>query len=242
MEFLFAVAVLLADEKDDVAAAAKKLQERSSFSFKGETRTEMPGMMGGMGDSDPSTFEGKYEKDVGSFIKTPTHEFITVGDKTATRPLSDWKLLEDEADPMALQKRMMSMMSGSRAVRSPHLDFKDFGSKIAKAKKSKRDMVGETACDLYEVEFTEDAAKEILTDMLPWGNMMGMMPDTEITGSAKVWIDDDGRILKYESKGSLSANAGGMDLEMSASRTVTFSNFDETKVEIPEDVKKLMNK
>lgn len=242
MEFLLAITLLLGDDKDDLAAAAKKAHESSSYSFKGETTTEMPSMMGGMGDNEPTKFEGKYEKGVGAYIRTATHEFVTIGDKTASRPLAEWKMLEDEDDPMALQKRMMSMMSGSKSVKSPHGDFADFAGKIEKAKKSKKETLGETECDLYEIEFTEEAAKALLGDLLPMGGMMGMIPDAESTGTGKVWVDGGGRIVKYEATGKLSASMQGMDFEMSATRTVTFYDVDKTKVEIPEDAKKLFGK
>lgn len=242
MGFLFALAVLIADDKDDLAAAAKKAAESSSFSFKGEIVSEMPSMMGGMGDNEPTKFEGKFESGVGTYIKTSTHEFITVGDKTATRPIAEWKLTEDDSDPMGMQKRMMAMMSGSKSIKPPHADFKDFGGKVQKVKKSKKETLGETECDVYEAEFTAEAAQELLKDVLPFGGMLGMMGEAESSGTAKVWVDGQGRIVKYEATGKLVASMQGMDLEMSGTRTVTFYDVGNTKVEIPEDAKKLLGK
>ncbi len=99
MKILLAAAVLAfagasRDDKDDLAAAAKKSTELKSFAFKGETKMELPGMMGAMGEQEPTGFSGRHETGVGSYVKTETHEFFTVGKNTVTRPLAEWKKVE----------------------------------------------------------------------------------------------------------------------------------------------------
>jgi hypothetical protein len=236
-----------ADEKDDLANAAKKSTELKSFAFKGETKMELPAMMGGaMGEADPTKFEGKFENGVGSWLKTDTHEFVTVGKNTVTRPIAEWKKVEeDEDDPMAMQKKMMQQMfGGSKPIKAPVSDLTDLGKKLAKAKKQeKKELVGETDCDVFTGEYTESAAEDLVKDVIPVGGAMRMaQADVTYTGSIKAWVDGDGRVVKYEIKASMSTSLQGMDLEWGATKTVSVSGIDSTKVELSDEVKKALEK
>lgn len=233
------------DDKDDLAAAGKKSTELKSFAFKGETKMELPAMMGAMGEQEPTQFSGKHESGVGSYLKTDTHEFFMVGKNTVTRPLAEWKKVEEDGDdPMAMQKNVMKMFSGSRAVQPPSNDLSDLGKKLAKAKKKdKTEKVGDAECTIYEGELTEDAAEEIVKDSMPMGKMMKMGGgDVTHTGTLKAWVDGDGRIVKYEVSGKMTASIQGMELEMGTTKTVTLSGIDKTKVEIPEEAQKALGK
>jgi len=241
---IVAAALLIAarrDEKEDLANAAKKTVEAKSYTFKGQTEIEMPAMMGGMGGGDPTKFEGKHETGVGTLVKTDTHEFVIVGENAVTRPRSEWKKVETDDDPMAMQKNMMKMFGGSQKVKTPHEDLAGFAKKLDKTKKKEaKEKVGEVECDLYDADLTEDAAKEWMEELLPMGKFMQQIPDVTFTAKAKVWVDKDGRIVKYVSSGTMSASIQGQDFEMSATKTVNLSDVDATKVEIPEEAKKAM--
>jgi hypothetical protein len=236
-----------ADEKDDLAGAGKKAAELKSFAFKGDVKMEMPAMMGGaMGEVDPTTFEGKHEKEVGTWLKTDSHEFVTVGRNTVARPLAEWKKVEEDGDdPMALQKSMMKkMFGGSRPVKSPAADLADLGKKIAKAKKKeKKELYGEAECDLYEAELTEEAAEEMIKESVPMGGAMRMGgADVTHSGTIKAWVDGEGRIVKYEIKASMNMSIQGMELEWGSTKSVSLTGIDSTKVEISDEAKKALGK
>ncbi len=144
---------------------------------------------------------------------------------------------------MSMQKNVMKMFSGSRAVGAPGADLADLGKKIAKAKKTdKTDKIGEADCSVYEGELTEEAAEEMVKDSMPMGRFMKQAGEVTHTGTIKAWVDGDGRIVKYEINAKMSASIQGMDLEMGSTKTVTLSGIDKTKVEIPEEAKKALEK
>ena len=237
-----------ADDKEDLAAAAKKTAEAKSYSFKGETKMEMPNFGGqGGGPQDPAKFEGKHEDGVGTHILTDQQEIVKIGAKTATRPRAEWRVT-DETQQGGGQGggrgggfRGMGGMMGRGSTKAPHEDFKDFGSKLSKASKlDRKETVGEAECDVYSIELTEDATKA----MLPGGGMFGRMgqnADITYTGTGKVFVAD-GKIVKYVMKAVVAASIQGQDLEFSTERTTTIYDVDKTKVEIPADAKKAIDK
>ncbi len=235
-----------ADDKEDLAAAAKKTAESKSYSFKGETKTEMPAFGGqGGGAQDPQKFEGKHEEGVGTHILTDQQEIVKVGAKTASRPRAEWRVTDEtqqgQGGGRGAGGRGMAGMMGRGSTKAPHEDFKDFGAKLAKASKSdKKETVGETECDVYSIELTEDAVKA----MLPGGGMFGRMgQNAEITytGTGKVFVAD-GVILKYVLKAVVSASIQGNDVELTIERTTMIYDIDKTKVELPADAKKAIDK
>ncbi len=250
MKYICAIAVsvllvspVAADEKDDAAAAAKKTSELGNYSFKGETKTEMPAMMGGMGDAEPQKFEGKHDKDAGATLRTATHDFATIGGKTVSCPIQKWEEVQED-DMMAGARRMMGMMSSNKPVRAPGSELGKLASKLKKVKKSAaKETIGETECEKYDVEFTDGAAEEMIKDLMPSvSGWLNQIPDAEMSASGKFWVNGDGVIVKYESTGKISASFNGMDLEMSATRTTTIFDIGSTKVEIPEGAKKSLGK
>jgi hypothetical protein len=241
---LVAAGTAAADDKDDLAAAAKKTAEARTYSFKGETNTELPAFGGGGGGPQgPQKFEGKHDAEAGTHILTDTQEIVKIGKKTATRPRAEWRVTEEGADPQGGRGggfgRGMRGMFGGAAVRAPHEELADFGSKVSKVtKKGSKETLGETECDVFEAELTEEAAKAVV----PGGGMLNRIPDATISGSAKVWVDGDGRIVKYVVKGTVTASFQGNDFEMSSTRTTTIYDVERTKVEIPADAKKAIEK
>jgi hypothetical protein len=235
------------DDKEDLVNAAKKVADAKSYSFKGETKMELPAIGGqGGGNQDPQKFEGKHEAEVGTHILTDSQEVVKIGNKTASRPRAEWRVTTDGAeggDQGGGRRggfgRMLGGMGGR--ARAPHEDFKDFGSKLEKVTKSdKKETIGEYECDVYNADLTEDAAKALL----PGGGMMGRMQqqaEIEIKGKGKFWVMD-GAIVKSELTASLVGSFQGNDFEMSATRTTSIFDIDKTKVTIPEDAKKAIDK
>ena len=87
-------------DKSEVGDAAKKIAESKSYSWKGSLKFEgqLPfgggGGGGGGADIPEQTFSGSFEDGVGSHILTDASEFISVGDKSVTRPRGEWRMVE----------------------------------------------------------------------------------------------------------------------------------------------------
>jgi hypothetical protein len=244
------VSAVYADDKDDVANAAKKVAELKSFSFSVESKTEGSGFGGGGGGGGgggPQSFkyEGKFQKDVGQMITTDTMEFVKIGTITAQRPRGDWRVVEDNPQGGGgggggQRGRGMGGFFGQRGAPSgPGEDLADFGTKLDKCKKTdKSEKVGDADCSIYEGALTVDAAKAFM----PMSRMLDRMGGGDVSGTAKIWIDGDGRLVKYELTTKLEADVQGNAVSMSQTRTVTLSGVNDTKVEIPEAAKAAIEK
>ena len=230
------------DDKDDVAAAAKRAVEAKNYSFKGETKTDMPSFGGG-GEQErpPSKFKGKHDSEAGSHILTENQEIVKFKGKTAVRPRADWRVIDESEEGGQRRRRrgfgrgMGRMLGGGRGFVAPHEELKDFDAKISKAEKTDAtETVGEIDCSVYNVTFTEEAALA----MFPVGRMMERMEDAELTATGKLWIDGEGNILKYQTDVSFSGAFRDNDFEMSRTRTVMLYDIGRTEVKIPESAKK----
>ncbi len=120
------------------------------------------------------------------------------------------------------------------APKAPHEELADFDSKIAQCKKLEATDDDST---IFEIELTEEAAK----DLSSAGRMLDRMGGGELSGTAKLWVRE-GAIVKYEVKIRIEADLQGNAFEMTQTKTVTISNEGETKVEIPAEVRKLIDK
>ncbi len=245
---LFAT-VAFAQEKDEVAAAAKKLTETKNYAFKGTSKTEgnLPfgGGGGGAGGIPEQKFQGVYDSATGLVVSNDANEWVKVGDITVTRPKAEWRVVEQPAaggGGRGGRGGMGGMMGGmfGGAPKAPHEDLKDFGTKLAGAKKADaKETIGETECSVYSGDLTDEATKE----SLPFGRMMERFAaDAEIKGTSKVWIDGEGNICKYETTVRVAASFQGNDFEISIVRTVSVFDAGKAKVEIPEGAKAAIEK
>ena len=95
-------------------------------------------------------------------------------------------------------------------------------------------------CRAYEVEFNRDTAREMVLALFPMGPWMDRMPIDKHLGTARAWIDGEGRILKLEIAARVVASIQGAEVQLSATRTSTITGYDATKVEVPAEAKKAM--
>lgn len=229
------------DAIDTIADAAKKVTSDTNYSFKGKVLTEMPSFGGG-GDREPepSKFEGRFDPNIGSIMLTATTETVTYKGKTATRPRSEWRVVEEDGEGGRGGRRggrfgrRGGMFGGGGQMNFPHQDLNKLGKKLKKAEKTRKtENVGKTECSVYEAEFTSRGAEDL------WGNnrMLDSLEDAEFTGEAKLWIDEDGALLKYEITASFAGYFREREFEMTQTRTVKIYNVGKTKVKIPAGAK-----
>lgn len=212
-----------ADDRDEVGKATKKSAEAASYTFK--VTLELEG--GPMGNNGPIEFTGAHNKDSATHIKGELmgqeFEAYKKGEKIVTKQNGEWQRGRGRGG--------MGMMS--RAVRAPHEELKEFEKRFKEIKKGDKKSIDGKDCTPYHGPLSEDGVK----DLLP----MGRMGDAELSGDAKLWIDGEGIIRRYEVNVSLSMTFQGNAIDMKISRTIDLTAIGETKVELPREVQDLFN-
>jgi len=229
-----------ADDKDDIAKAAKKTAESESYAFKMVTEIEGSPM-----PIDPIEFAGKFQKDVATSISgsipipmqggSQDIEIYKKGDKVVTKNQNgEWQLAGAGGRG---GRGGMGMGQLTRNLKAPHEELADVDKKFEEIKKKDaKETADGKECTVYEGKLTEDAAKDILPGGM--GRMLAGMG--EIAGTAKVLIDADGVIRKYVFVSEIKASIQGNELEITTTRSVSLTDIGSTKLEVPEEVKKLL--
>ena len=221
---LLAGSLIAADSspKDDIKSAAKKLAEKSNYSW----RTTVESAGGGGGRGRPGPTEGKTEKDGATFLSITrgdnTIEAVLKGGKGAVKTADGWKSLSEAAEGEAGQgnpsRGIARMLPNFKA---PAAQAEDLASKAKELKKTD---------DAYAGDLTEDGVKELLTRGARAGGDAPTVSDAK--GSVKFWVKD-GVLSKYEFKVQGKVN----DRDVDRTTTVEIKDIGSTKVEVPEGAK-----
>ena len=228
---LLAGTLIAADSspKDDIKGAAKKLAEKSNYSWK--TTVESSG--GGRGRRGPT--EGKTAKDAFTSLSITagdnTIEAVLKGGKGAIKTPDGWKSFAEASEggggqqnPGAFLARML------QNYKVPAAQAEDLASKAKELKKSD---------DAYTGELTEEGVKELLTfGARPGGGDAPAVSGAK--GSVKFWIKD-GVLSKYEFKVQGKVTFNGNDRDVDRTSTVEIKDVGSTKVEVPEEAKKKLS-
>ncbi len=223
---LLAGTLLAADSKDDIKSAAKKLAEKSNYSWK--TTVESAG--GGRGRRGPT--EGKTEKDgvivLAISIGDNTIDAVLKGGKGAVKTQDGWKSLSEAAEEnQGNAGRFFARMLQN--VKTPAAQAEDLASKTKALEK---------ASEVYSGDLTEEGAKELLTFGGRGGGDAPTVSDAK--GSVKFWLKD-GLLSKYEFKVQGKVTFNGNDRDVDRTSTVEIKDVDSTKVEVPEEAKKKLS-
>lgn len=216
------------DAAEELNTAGTKAQEWKSYAFKTTSTTEgMPQRQGGGGNNPggPRTSEGEYIAD-SKLIHSKSGNFETIkkGDKTVTKG-QDGSWTEPQQGGQGGRGRGRGMGN----ITPPHESLKDLGKAFQSVEKS---TDGDLA--LYSGELTTEGA----TKLGGGGFGRGGNSTLETTGSAKVWVDSEGRIAKIEVNTVRKGDFNGTAVEIKTARTTEFSKFGEATFEIPEEAKK----
>lgn len=223
-----AVVLLIRDEKGDLLAAARKTSDARSYAYRGETKLVLPEGIDKSGGGEPVKFEGKYERDAGAWVRTDAYEFVMAGGRTVARPVAGWSVLKDDAGDV--QRLLYQALGGSRAPRPPHEEFASWARHVVAVKKAE---------GVFEIEFATEFARELVATLFPMGRWMDRIPIERPAATARVWIAD-GRITKVETVAKVGASLQGAAKQLTATRTVAISDYDNVKLQVPEDVKKIL--
>src|SRR6266480_6902543 len=123
-----------ADDKEDLLALAKKAAELKNYSFKGKSTIEPPAIAGAAAPVQESAVEGQVDLTEGTHILTDAQEIVRLGGKTAVRPRSGWRVIDEGPGPGGAAnpgrgQGALGLLAGLRPPRAPHEDFKELGSK-----------------------------------------------------------------------------------------------------------------
>jgi hypothetical protein len=223
MTILLAALLTIQAANEEVAAAAKKAAETTSYSFKVSSPAPAKGKGAG------GTVEGKYEKDQPVALKSGALEAFRKGGLVVYKEGEEWKRAERKkgerrADPtLALQ-----------AVKLPHeeLDgFDKYFQSIAKAEQKEND------CAVFSGPLTDTAAASLSATGAKGNKAAAAL---KFSGTGKVWVNADGRIVKYEVQIKGTGERNGKTVDQSIHRTVELTDLGSAKVEIPEGAKKAL--
>lgn len=234
----------LQDAKADLGKALKAAGEWKSYAYKQTNEMEggQGGGGGGGGGRGPQTYEGAWQKDVGLSSKSGDSEVYKVGDAVAYKAEDGtWKKLATTGgrEQGGGGRRDRSAFR-YRNLRAPHESLSGLEDKF-KELKTETDKIGDAACTVYTGPLTEDAVKEMSQRRGRGGDDPNRpVESAAYEGSAKIWVDDKGRVAKYVIQTKASGSMGGRDFSFGMTRTVELSKFDDAAVTIPDDVKKTL--
>jgi len=204
---------LAAGDTDDLATALKKAGGWDSYRF---TAEEKPGTGG--------TLEARYQKGKPLFCKADGIEFFRQGEVVAYREGERW--LRSRTGTTSDPLRVLGAVAKVRAVRLPHEEAAVLANSAGSARKEKDG--GQTA---YNAELSAEVARSLARP-----EHRGVAQG----GSARFWVGDGGKLLKYTLTIKLQGRIGGADVDGSVVKTVTLSGVGATEVKVAEAARKAL--
>jgi hypothetical protein len=219
---IFATSLYSAEPKDDVQKAAKKLGEKSNYSWmataknEGESTTPAPGPVEGQTEKEGFTY-------VSFSIGNNDIEMAFKGDKAAIKRQDEWQGTDElEGNDAWIATRL-------KAFKAPVAEAEDMAGKIENLKKGDE--------NIYSGDLTESGAKDLISRARRRG---GDGPDGA-KGWAKFWIKD-GVLSKYQYNVQGKITAGQREVEINRTTTVEIKNAGSTTVKIPSAAKNKLEK
>ncbi len=167
-----------------------------------------------------SAVEAKYQKDAPLYCKADKIEFFRSDKVLVYKDKDVWQRTRTGtlSDPL----RILGPSAKVRAVRLPHEELAILGKALTKVKKTDTTLIA---------EFDADAAKKL-----------ARTEDRDLArgGTAKLWLDADGKLTKYEIAIRVQGVRGNAEVDGVMTRTVTVSGVGMTKVELPAGAKKAL--
>src|SRR5262245_30441266 len=212
-----------ASPKDDVNAAAKKLADESSYSWRMTTVVPEDAPFK-PGPTDGKTEKGGFTHVKMSFGDNETQVFFK-GDKAAvSNPEGGWRSVAEMEQGEGFERFFATFI---RNIKTPAAEVTNF---VSLAKEIKKDG------DVYSGDLTEDGVKQLLTFRRGGGDGATV---TNPKGSVKFWLKD-GALTKYEFKLKGTVDFNGNSFDNDRTSTVEIKDIGKTKVEVPEEAKKKM--
>jgi hypothetical protein len=234
---LLLVAGRAADDELDKAAA--KAGEMGNYTCTVTTKMEGGGGGGGGGQGAAQPVEMNIKADAPIHLKSGEVDAYRKGEVLVVKEGETWKKLERQGGGgqggERPDRRTMAAMR-LRGVRAPHEVLKELKSSAFKEVKREDGEGGR----VFSGELTEEALKALRPQGRRGGGGGQDRPAPKSTGNAKIWVNGDGAITKYEVHvESTFKNRDDEDVTTKFTSTVEIKEVGSTKYEVPEDAAKL---
>lgn len=213
------MAVVLALQAQELAEAAKKTSAIEAYGFKSELKTGKK--------KDDGPVEGRYQKDQPLHLKSASAEAYKKAGLIVYKDGEEWKKLEK--DKKGEKKPAAAAFA---AVKFPHEEIEGFDKNFEKVEKAAEK---DKDCTVWSGTLTPTAARGLVTT----GNKSEAKDNSTYTGTAKVWVNDKGHIVRFEVKAHLKGENKKGPFEQDITRSVEISEGG-APVELPEGAKKLL--
>lgn len=171
-------------------------------------------------ESANSSVEARYQKTLPLYAKADKIEFFRKADVLVYKQKDVWQKTRTGtlSDPLLI----LGASAKVRAIKLPHDELALLGKSLANVKKADAILSG---------DIPEEAAKRLARS-----------EDRDLArgGTAKLWLDGDGRLVKYEIAIRVQGRRGNAEVDGTMVRTVTVGDLGKTKVEVPEGAKKAL--
>lgn len=164
--------------------------------------------------------EAKYQKGMPIFLKADRIEFFRKGDLLVYKQKDVWQRTRTGtlSDPLLI----LAASAKVRATRLPHDELAVLGKALTNLKKDGTALNG---------TFAAEAAK-----------LLARSEDRDLArgGTAKLWLDGDGRLVKYEIAIRVQGVRGNAEVDGVITRIVTVADLGKVKIELPPGAKKAL--
>jgi hypothetical protein len=217
-------ASLIALQADELAEAAKKTAALENYSFKEESKASK-------GKHQPGPVDGRYQKDQPTALKSGSAEGFRKGGAIVYKDGEEWKRVEK---PTKGEKKNQPAAADFAQVKLPHEELEGFEKSFEKVEKAAEK---DKECTVWSGTLTPTAARALVST----GGKADAKNNATYAGTAKVWVNADGFIVRYEVVSHMKGETKKGPVEVTITKTVDLSERGTTKVEVPEGASKLLN-
>lgn len=216
------LAALVALQSDELAEAARKTAALENYTFKIDAKTGKK--------NSPGAIDGHYQKDHPLSLKSGSTEAFKKAGLVVYKEGEEWKKVEKAQKG---EKKSQPAAAAFAGVKFPHEELENFEKNFEKVEKAAEK---DKDCSVWSGPLGATAARALLST----GSKAEAKNPATYTGTAKVWINDKGLIVKYEISAHVKTEGKKGPTESDVVRTVEITQTDAT-VEVPEGAKKLLD-
>ena len=217
-------AALFTLQTEELAEASKKSAALESYAFKVDSKLSK-------GKNQPGAIDGRYQKNQPTALKSGSAEGFRKGGQIVYKEGEEWKKLEKAQKG---EKKSQPAAADFAGVKLPHEELEGFEKSFEKVEKAAEK---DKDCTVWSGTLTPTAARVLVST---GGKKEGKV-QANYAGTAKVWVNDAGLIVRYQVVSTMKAETKKGPQETTITKTVEITSPGEAKVEVPEPASKLLN-
>lgn len=217
------LAALLTLQSEELADAAKKTSELQNYTFKFENKT-------GLKKGQSGAIEGHFQKDQPLSLKSASAEGFKKGGLIVYKDGEEWKKVEKAQKG---EKKSQPAAASFAGVKFPHEEIENFEKNFEKVEKAAEK---DKDCSVWSGPLNPASARALLST----GSKAEGKVQSNYIGTAKVWINDKGLIVRYEISAHVRVEGKKGPTESDVVRTVDITESS-AAIEVPEGAKKLLD-